>query len=232
MPSSFLEFLQSMEIAMEADDITSTVSNEVRSAIGGTPSTEPEEATREDEEDLGKVDDIFGTEAPSNDDPSGNPEQDVEDGAEDIGNPDDLGTEDPENGEGEEGGDSDSLGDDTQTTDDQNGQSSSDDLIFTKKNRIRDNLVQLYTVISGDIEIIVNSLTNINDSKTIQVMNAVINHLRNCKSYIYKTLTQNIKDLEYDELLQRYITLKRVYDICIEMMQKHFDIQNKDTKKK
>ena len=32
-------------------------------------------------------------------------------------------------------------------------------------------------------------------------------------NYIYKTLTQNLTSIEYDELLRRYITLKRIYDI-------------------
>ena len=223
MANSFLSFLESMTIAMEADDITVQTANEVRSAVGGTPSTQLETNTREEEEDLTKVDDIFGTEAPE-DGPSGNPEQDKEEGAEDLGTldeetPEDTGEEDP-NMTSEDG----SSPEEEQPED---GSSSSDDFIFTKKNRIRDNLVQLYTIISGDIEIIVNSLTNINDLKTTQVINSVLNHLRNCKNYIYKTLTQNLASLEYDELLQRYITLKRVYDICIEMMEKHFQKEKK-----
>ena len=223
MANSFLDFLESMAIAMEADDITSQTANEVRTAVGGTPSTQSEADTREDEEDLEKVDDIFGTETP-NDDPSGNPEQDKAEGAEDLP-PTDEGNN-PENPD--ENIEEDPNVSDTDDTSQEEDTSPNEDLLFTKKNRIRDNLVQLYTIVSGDIEIIVNSLTNINDMKTIQVMNAVLNHLRNCKSYIYKTLTQNLTSLEYDELLQRYITLKRVYDICIEMMEKHFA---KDDKK-
>lgn len=221
MANSFLDFLESMTIAMEADDITGQTANEVRSAIGGAPSTTMN-SNNEDEEDLEKVDDIFGLQE-VNDDPSGNPEQDKAEGAEELppneeneeedgaeGDPNVSEEEDPMNGE-------------------QKDSSVNEDLVFTKKNRVRDNLVQLYTIISGEIEIIVNSLTNVNDQQTIDVINRVINHLRNCKSYLYKTLTQNITTLEYDELLQRYITLKRVYDICIEMMEKHFkkDKENK-----
>ena len=227
MANQFLKFLESMSIAMEADDITSQTANEVRSAIGDTSMTQDETTTREDEEDLNKVDDIFGTEAPE-DGPSGDPEKDKAEGAEDIGTLDednnpvddvtDSGVEEDPNLSGE---------DETPAEDELDEGSQNDDLVFTKKNRIRDNLVQLYTIISGDIEIIVNSLTNVNDLKTAQVMNSVINHLRNCKSYIYKTLTQNLMSLDYDELLQRYITLKRVYDICIEMMEKHFEKDKK-----
>ena len=219
MPKSFLDFLQSMTIAMEADDITAQTANEVRSAIGGVPSTQNEEVDRKEVEDLEKVDDIFGTEAPK-DDPSGDPEQDKNEGAEDIPSMEEpTEDENPEEGMPEE----DPNLSESDSEDDNASNQHSDDLVFTKKNRIRDNLTQLYTIITGNIEIIVNSLTNINDDKTVGVLNIVLNHLRNCKSYIYKTLTQNITELDYDELLQRYITLKRIYDICISMMEKHFN---------
>jgi len=239
MANSFLDFLESMTIAMEADDITSQTANEVKSAIGGTPSTQTDADKREDEEDLEKVDDIFGTQKPA-DGPSGNPEKDKAEGAENLPTNDeeDLEKVDDIFGSGENGGDpstdnpEDSGNDDNmeedpgagEEDDNPDGGNNTDnvDLLFTQKNRVRDNLIQLYTIISGDIEILVNSLTNINDQNTINILNVVLNHLRNCKDYIYKTLTQNLTSLEYDELLQRYITLKRVYDICIEMLERHF----------
>ena len=231
MANSFLDFLESMTIAMEADDITSETANEVRSALGGTPSTQTDIDTRRDEEDLQKVDDIFGTEKPE-DGPSGDPEKDKAEGSEDIATIDDDNNESDMDTDTNLDSDTntDLSTDNTEETsiDEPTDSSSNTDLLFTKKNAIRDNLAQLYTIINGDIEILVNSLTNINDSNTIKVLNAVLNHLRNCKDYIYKTLTVNLTSLEYDELLQRYVTLKRVYDICIEMMDRHF---KKDSKK-
>ena len=65
--------------------------------------------------------------------------------------------------------------------------------------------------------------------QNVHVFNAVLNHLRNAKDYIYKTLTVNLTTLEYDELLQRYITLKRVYDICIQMLEKQFLDSKRDS---
>ena len=220
MANSFLEFLQSMTIAMEADDITGQAADDVRTAVGGTPSTQVEDTeTDRDEEDLGKVDDIFGTETP--DEPEEQEPQGEEENPENDTNTEEIpteGEEDPnlsetDTGDGESEMDDESSGD--------------PDLVFTKKNRIRDNLVQLYTIIAGDIEIIVNSLTGVNDDKIINTMNIVLSHLRNCKRYIYDTLTKDLKSLDYDELLQRYITLKRVYDICIQMMQTQFNTQDK-----
>ena len=228
MANSFLDFLESMTIAMEADDITSQTANEVKSAVGETPTTSNDTESRKDEEDLNKVDDIFGTEKPQ-DGPSGDPEKDKAEGSEEIPPmEDEQATDNPDESEPNDMEDSNVSGDGGQDFQDNSADTSNKDLLFAKKNVIRDNLVQLYTVVSGDIEIVVNSLTNINDMNTINVMNAVLNNLRNCKDYIYKTLTQNLTSLDYDELLQRYITLKRVYDICVEMMDKYF---NKDKKK-
>lgn len=222
MSIPFVTFLESMTIAMEADDITQATANEVRSSLGEEPSTQIN-TPQEEEEDLMKVDDIFGTENPD-DGPSGNPEDDKAEGSEDLPQLEDQPTEDESNLD-EEPSQENPL--DESPEDDS---APNEDLVFTSKNRIRDNLVQLYSIVTGNIEVIVNSLTNINDSKTIQVMNVVLNHLRNCKDYIYKTLTQNLNTLSYDELLQRYITLKRVYDICAQIMEKHFEIETKDKK--
>lgn len=236
--------------AMEADDISKEVSNEVRSSLGGAkPSTDTSPTGAdgaEDEEDLGKVDDIFGTEEAQRkqnaDGPSGDPEQDQQEGEVQPGEGGaDLTGENPDTGEadggdgvddGGEGGATDPNVEPGANDDSGSGESGVDDsvdpnLAFAEKNRIRDNLVQLYAICTGDIETIVNSLSHVDDPMTIQVLNAVLNHLRNCKDYTYKTLTQNLTTLEYDELLQRYITLKRVYDICGEMLKEHFKSDGK-----
>ena len=220
MTNSFVTFLESMTIAMEAEDITQATANEVRSVLGEAPSTQPDAP---ENRDLMKVDDIFGTEKPQ-DGPSGNPKEDKDEGSENLPSLED---------EPIEGLDDSKLKDQSsenplQETPEEDTPPN-EDLIFTSKNRIRDNLVQLYSIVTGNIEVIVNSLTSINDTNTIQVMNAVLNHLRNCKDYTYKTLTQNLNTLSYDELLQRYITLKRVYDICAQMMEKHFKLDTKNS---
>ena len=222
MANPFLDFLESMTIAMEADDITDQIASDVRNAIGGTPSVgnEPDESIREEEEDIGKVDDIFGTETP--DEPEEDaPSQDIEETPDDNAESEEIPNEesDPVSPDEET-----PIDDETSVEDESKGDP---DLVFTKKNRIRDNLTQLYTIISGNIEILVNSLTGINDDSIINTVNMVISHLRNCKRYIYNTLTKDLKTLDYDELLQRYITLKRVYDICIQMMETQF---NRDKK--
>lgn len=232
--------------AIEAEDISKQVSNEVRSSLGGAkPSTDTSPTGAdgaEDEEDLGKVDDIFGTEEAQRkqgaDGPSGDPNE-AEDGSgedQSLNPPDDGGMGDSETGgeDLEDGGDDGTGEAPNDPNVDPNGEggggegdsgldeSVDPNLAFAEKNRIRDNLVQLYAICNGDIESIVSSLNSVEDTKTIQVLNAVLNHLRNCKDYTYKTLTTNLQTKSYDELLQRYITLKRVYDICGEMLKEHF----------
>lgn len=235
MHKGFADFLESMyitddiSVATEADDITAQVAGDVKKTVGGTPSTRSDADTRSEDEDLEKTDDIFDLKKdddPAADDNSG------DDASDDAGT--DTANDSSEDTSGDDSTDNNSENledsgdtDDSASTDD----TPTDDLVFTKKNKIRDNIVQLYTIISGNIESIEASIININEAKTIEVLNMVISNLRNCKTYIYNTLTKELKTLEYDELLRRYITIKRVYDISIEMMEAHFKKVNKDKNK-
>lgn len=234
MRKGFADFLESMcitgnmSVATEADDITAQVAGDVKKTVGGTPSTQSDAENRSEEENLEKTDDIFDLK--KDDDPST-----ADTSSDDTDSGSDTDTDDTS---GDTGGDdttddnSDNL-EDSENTDDTTSmdESSSDDLVFTKKNKIRDNLVQLYTIISGNIESIEASIISINEASTIEVLNMVISNLRNCKTYIYNTLTKELKTLEYDELLRRYIVMKRVYDISIEMMESHFKKANKKDNK-
>ena len=196
-------FYKKMRIAMEADDITSQTANEVRS-ITGSSSIDQNDNTSENsrEENLNKTDDIFGL---TENEPSG-----------DINDNDDSEANTPSESE-QNSLDNDGINNEENTfpTPDNNPS-------FIQKNTIRDNMVQLYNIIGGDTEIIVNNLTNINDSEVIKVLNIVLNHLRNSKDYLFKTLTQNFNNSTYEDLLQKYITIKRVYDICGEMLKRAF----------
>ena len=251
----FLSFLDSMMIATEAPtDITGQTNREVRATTGsrvtGEGDTGPADDTDDQdntdngrssdrggrdrpEEDLGKTDDIFGTEEPEDqtgDTPAGNPEDDAGGG--------DAPTETQDNPEDTEGGEEDpNVSGDNAGGNEENPVETPNsepeiDLAFADKNRVRDNLVQLYNIVSGDIELLTNSMNNIDTLETTQIVNSVMNHMRNIKDVLYKTLTQNVTKLSYDELLQKYITLKRVYDICNEMVQRYFKMHDKDKKNK
>lgn len=233
MSRSFADFLDSMMIAMEADDITQQAQAEVKTAIGGRNLTTDDNGP---EEDLGKTTDIFNQNQTQDDDPNGNPEQDNLDGqnadAPDTGENQAQGDQ-PEEDQEESQSDDPNLQESPQDEQPQTQVDNSNDPIFTKKNTVRDNLAQLYTIVCGNIDMLTTSLGNLNDLPSIKVANAVLGHLRNCKNYIYKTLTVNIAEMEYEELLKRYITLKRVYDVCLKMLEIHFkDEQRLKDKKK
>lgn len=238
MARSLADFLDSMMIAMEADDITQQTQNEVRSAIGGRNLTTDDDGPVDD---MTNTTDIFNQ---NNDDPAGNPEQDNQEGQElnETGpeNPDETEEQNPDENQGEEGGDDAPASDDPNLQENPEEQQpigqtdNNNDPSFAKKNVVRDNMAKLYTIVSGDIENLVSSLSNINDLASIKVVNAAIGHLRNCKEYLYKTLTVGLGDMDYEELLQRYITLKRVYDVATKMLEVHFreDAKNREKPKR
>ena len=102
------------------------------------------------------------------------------------------------------------------------GSDQDEELLFAKKNTVRDKLTHLYSIFTGDIDTLTNSLMYVNDDSTMKVVNAVIMHFRNAKEYIYKALSNHPEKLEYDELYRQYITMRKVYDAGIGMLNEHF----------
>lgn len=217
-----INFLKNAQIAMEADDITIDTQRELQNQIGETNSVDNRD--ERPQEDLTKTDDIFGTQTPEEND-TGNENNPTEDTT-------DTNTQNQDN----------EIATDEQQTDENTDQNlnSSDDvapeennqnsLLFADKNKIKKYLVQLYKIISGNISVITDVITTIDDHETISVVNNVLDNLRNCKEIIFTILTEELTKLSYDELLQKYITLKRVYSISVEMLERHFSINEKKNK--
>ena len=238
--SKFFENMLIPTAAMEADDVTNEAQDGVRNAMNNTTATQDGDCP---EEDLTNVDGIFDHGPSGKDNPNDqeNPDEGEGNANDDPTAPGDAPTEEevPEEG-GDEGGEGEDENADPNVTgevdengeDGGEGEEAADPLLFAHKNRIRDNLIQLYSIFNGDIETLTASMNSIDHRPTITVVSAIINHMTNAKDYIYKTLTTDLTTLEYDELLQRYITLKRLYDICIEMLQKHFESCGNYFKKK
>ena len=222
------KFFESMIIpmpAMEADDITGEAQDGVRNAMNNSPTTQDGDRP---EEDLTKVDGIFDNGPSGNANPNDQetPQDEEGNANDDPTAPGDTPTGEEEvpaegeEGEGDENADPNLTGENDQ---EEESSEPEDPLLFAKKNRIRDNLVHIYNTFTGDIDTLTDSLNMIDHQPTVFVINSVIGHMNNAKEYTYKTLVEDITKLDYDELLQRYITLKRLYDVCIEMLQKHFD---------
>jgi len=203
------------KIALEADDdITGQIQSEVKDVVGSSStglgrnnnSNDPH-----DNEDLSNTDNIFGDnnadQQDANDDTTDN-EQD------DTSQEDDV-IDAPVPGE-----------DENNTEEDV----STDTLPYLDKSIIRDNLIQLYTIITGDLKIL-QDLTKINNSiNSIKVITMVESHFEHCRSFLYKTITKDITKLEYQELLKIYVTIKKIYDACAEMLKEQ--IMNSEEYKK
>lgn len=219
--------LDGYSIATEADDVTQTVARQMGGAKAPT-----NQATDERAEDLTQTDNIFadaheGDEdaAPQpktsekQDDQIDNPEDPPDDG--EMDNPDDE-TDDGENPPPE-----------TEETDDSFEDESAPQSVYSDKNTLKDNIVYFTNTLRTDIDELTNVLGGLNDLQSIQVVNSVITNMRNCKDVLHKTLTNDMETSSYEELMRKYITVKRIYDISIEMLDKHFsNMQKKPIRRK
>lgn len=202
------------KIALEADDdITGQIQSEVKDVVGSLSTGLGRNNTSNDphdNEDLSNTDNIFGDNN-ANDNAD---QQDNNDTTDDEQDDEDV-IDAPVPGE-----------DETNTEEDV----STDTLPYLDKSIIRDNLIQLYTIITGDLKIL-QDLTKINNSiNSIKVITMVESHFEHCRSFLYKTITKDITNLEYQELLKIYVTIKKIYDACAEMLKEQ--IMNSEEYKK
>ncbi len=220
--------MDGLAIATEADDVT----QEVARQMGGSRAP-TNQSTDERTEDLTQTDNIFGDahegdedapppQNPTPDDPETTDEDDpIEDEAQDA--PEDAGADDtdpaPEEGEESPEGD-DSIPEAPES-------------VYSDKNTLKENIIYFLNTLRSDLDELTNSLGNLNDLDSIQVVNSVMTSLRNCKDILHKVLTDEMESSSYEELMRKYITIKRIYDISIEMLDKHFsNAQKKPTRRK
>lgn len=212
--------LNGYTIATEADDVTQTVARQMGGAKAPT-----NQATDERAEDLTQTDNIFADAHEGDEDAPPQPkppeEQDDQmDNPEDP--PEDEETDNPDDGTG----DGEGLPEDRETDD-----SIEDELapqsVYSDKNTLKDNIIYFTNTLRTDIDELTNVLGGLNDLESIQVVNSVITNMRNCKDVLHKTLTNDMETSSYEELMRKYITVKRIYDISIEMLDKHFSNMQK-----
>ena len=201
------------DIAMEAEDITAATAQDTRNLLGNNTATQENEADDGGEDNIEKTDDIFGTEEAKR------ARDNVESG--NIENPDD--TQDNTNDDTEDNTNVDEDGTGADTTDENMTDPDEPPTPpFADKSKIRDHMVHLYNILGSNIETLTKSMSSIEDYRTVQTMNTILSNMRNAKDYLYKTLTEDLKTTDYSELLRKYITLKRVYEISIKMLEVHF----------
>lgn len=223
--------MDGLSVATEADDVTQTVARQM-----GGQRAPTNRSSEERTEDLGQTDNIFadaheGDEdapPPQTDSETDDPDPDNPEDGEDTGEDEEVPEEGGEEGEGDdtspdESGDNDDLGEDE----------SAPQSVYSDKNTLKDNIVYFANTLRTDIDELTNTLGGLNSLDSIQVVNSVITNMRNCKDVLHKTLTEDMDSGSYEELMRRYITVKRIYDISIEMLDKHFsNTQKKPIRRK
>lgn len=223
MNTLILESLLIPEIATEADDITKKVND----ILGGKNS--PTETVSEDqrEEDLTQTDGIFDdiNKDASTDNPQDNPTNEDDDNQANEDEPsgaDELS--DSFNDESDPGNedDVDDTSDDP-SMDDQDGMKPEDKSIFSDKNTLKKNMIYFFNIIRYTINSLEESLGLCNNQETIRVINSVIQNLYSCKEVLYSVLTNHMEKSAYEELVTKYVTIKRIYDISCDMLEEHFN---------
>lgn len=220
------DFLNELDIAMEADDIT-------KDAIDNTNATG---ASDENNGDIDlNTDDILGI----NDNGGENDSNGTADDSGDV-NPDEQNGEAPtddsdtpteEDADASGNGDSDGL-DLGETKGDE------DPFSIDRKKKLRNQFIHFFDILDDSIKLVTSHVPNVTDVDTIRALNNVTENLTQCKTQVYDILTDSFQKSEYHELLKKYVALNRIYDLSIKIMERYFekyrpdnDVKKKDSKK-
>ena len=226
--------------ALEADDITGEAQAGARQVAGGpNPAGGPgANANVGDEpDDISKTDDIFGT-AGSDDDPingntnnaqnlNQNPQNNVNNNDPFGNDSNNMGNNDPN-----DGGFGDMNNSSMNDGFGENNEQDKSDPPYYDKNKLKNNMLYLYNLTNSSNDAIIELRSKLNDPSSIKVCNMVNSNLTALSDCIYETITDKIANATYQDMLREYISFKRIYDLCTEIMNKHFDNAIKDKKKK
>lgn len=219
--SEFMNSLNTMYIVTEADDITGDISSQTDDIMGNDEDTN----TSEDPGDIDtNTDDILGTKTDGNNDT----EPDNENTSDEDGqssDSDDLNLDDDSN---DQSNDSDiSNPSDPESQDD----SQDDQFTDSRKKKIKKQFMHLYDVINNSIKLISSYTPNVVDSDYVKVSSSIKDNLSQCKEIIYDLAVDNFQNIEYHELLKKYVAINRIYELSIRSMEKYFDNKNKNDNK-
>lgn len=206
-----------LKIAMEAEDVTQEAKAQA-SSTGANETT----GNNDEERDMSNTDDIFGLKDNGS---SGEGDNNASSTGDDSSSDDDFG------------GDFDDMGDDMSSDDfgegdDSGGDDSTGEDIpdASKKMVLKDNLYSIYTSTKGIIKQLSDYKFNTADDPA--PLSTIMDNLASLQNAISKILLGDFKKLEYTQALTKYISVKKTYDICTQMLYEHFDNLHKDTEKK
>ena len=221
--SDLLEELDMYTIATEAEDITGDVKKESGDVSGGGDDDSADGGVNDGEIDL-NTDDLL---APKNDK---NDSSENEDDASIDDNTEENSENGDENLENEDGGLEDG---DADNSDGLDGEETNDEDSFSKsrKKKIRNQFLYLNKMITDTIDLIGMYAPNVSDNNTTIALSSIKNNMTQSKEIIFKILTEEFKELEYHELLKKYIALTNIYDLSVKSLDTYFKKYNADKSK-
>lgn len=144
----------------------------------------------------------------------------------------------PENNTTEENPDEteDDVGDNTQNDDvNQNDMGEPEEPITPEQvqslKKLRENMNLFYNNLCSNIELLGNYSPNSIIPEAQEIYFKITSHLNECKKQLFTLLTTEFTITLYPDLLRKYIAIRHVYDICLNMLNNHFEILDNATSK-
>lgn len=212
--------------AMEAPtDVTAETERTMQSMGGDNPQETPADPTRTSSAtaaaDGGDIDNDGALSTDTNnilDTPDNEPTDDAEMGEDDAmvegDNPEDPNAM----------GDTGAGGDMTNDLQQQANQTNASAQQIESLKKLRDEIDALYHIIQGNIEILGSYTPNSAIKEAQDIYFKAQSHLNHCSEYLYNMLTDEFSVTKYPELLQKYIAIRHVYDLTLNMLNMHFNI--------
>ena len=93
-----------------------------------------------------------------------------------------------------------------------------------KRKTLINNMIALYNILSGSIDLLESytSSTELSSDESTTLFNILAN-LTESKNILYKEITNGFTNKTYVELVKTYVGINNVYDLCTEILNKHFD---------
>lgn len=137
---------------------------------------------------------------------------------------------DPLDGEGENTPPDEGAGEDTGMEDIDNSLGEPAEQLSPQQKRsigdLRKNMDHFYQNLANSIETLSNYSPPASSEELRKIYNHSVSHLNDAKELLHEMLTQEMTPENYPEMLRKYISLRHVYSIVLEMMKLHFDALN------
>lgn len=196
-------------IATEADDIT----KDVESEASGISDEDSDGDNVDNSGDISmNTDNLLGdddSQQDSNDEDNDENEEENTDNEDELG--DDIGDDNPD----------DPTSDDPNDIENQS-EEENDPFSESRKNKLKKQYLYLFNVVDNSISLISTYVPNVTNDNTIQTLSSVKENLEQCKEAIHTIITTEFKDMEYHELLKKYVGLNRIYELCTKILETYF----------